>query len=305
MFQPHPPGRQPRHRPGFTLIEVLVVVGIIALLAGLVLPALLHARRTAIVTRTKSDLALIGTALEAYKHDFGDYPRFASPLDDKESEANAVPGRGTWLDYSADRGARLLCFALIAPGPAGTGAAAVDTGGQDGADGPGFRGRRTLIAGTTTLAGKVYSPYIDSSKFKIQSTQPNMSDAKLLDGSGMPILYYPALPGPAQTSINNGYINSVTINSSFVAGTPLPLYNFFDNSAVWNLRYGVAALDQFRKLTGDLDFNGTIEPAKGESAVTSQPYLLWTAGADAAFGLDAAGKSDDVCNFDVPLTLRK
>src|SRR4051812_10953586 len=59
----------------FTLIEMLVTIAIIVLLAGLLLPMLYKTYRSASRTRLAADLNSIGVALDAYKSDFGDYPR--------------------------------------------------------------------------------------------------------------------------------------------------------------------------------------------------------------------------------------
>lgn len=62
------------NRHGFTLLELLLVVGIIGLLAGILLPAVSKTYSKAIVIRTQADLQAISTALEAYKSDWGSYP---------------------------------------------------------------------------------------------------------------------------------------------------------------------------------------------------------------------------------------
>ena len=58
---------------GFTLVELLVVMGIVAVLAGLLLPAVSVARRRAQRAACISNLRQCGIALNLYLQDFGDY----------------------------------------------------------------------------------------------------------------------------------------------------------------------------------------------------------------------------------------
>ncbi len=64
-------------RAGFTLLELLVVVGLIAALTGLVIGAGRRAVETGHVARARAEIAALSVALESYRNAWGDYPRTA------------------------------------------------------------------------------------------------------------------------------------------------------------------------------------------------------------------------------------
>jgi general secretion pathway protein G len=76
-----PPARLHRHsslprrsRRGFTLVELLLVLVILATLAALVLPKFTGRTEQARLTAAETQISTFGTALDAYEVDTGSYP---------------------------------------------------------------------------------------------------------------------------------------------------------------------------------------------------------------------------------------
>jgi prepilin-type N-terminal cleavage/methylation domain-containing protein len=249
-------------RRAFTLIEILVVVGILVLLAAIALPLIGKAMRQAKRTRTAADLASIATALEAYKADHGDYPRVAINLG---------------VTSAADRpnpmtGAQVLCRALLGLAPAvDPNPVAGQNLKQDGKDGPGFSVRE----GT-----KGYGPYLAIEKFKVSDGAAPLLQT-ILDQEGNPILYFPRGPKSNQ-SLPNGYIALSAANAEGVVP-----FDARDNLDAFR-RTGetdAQVLTRIRVAFGDEDDDGGI--SKGETARYDAPFVLWSAGSDGKYGPDA------------------
>jgi general secretion pathway protein G len=64
---------RPTRKIGFTLIELLIVVAIIAILAAIAVPNFLEAQTRSKVSRTKSDMRSLSTAMESYYIDNNAY----------------------------------------------------------------------------------------------------------------------------------------------------------------------------------------------------------------------------------------
>jgi type II secretory pathway pseudopilin PulG len=61
-------------KTGLTIIELLIVLGIIGVLVGLLVPAVSVVKKMARETKQKAQFATIELALAAFKNDYGDYP---------------------------------------------------------------------------------------------------------------------------------------------------------------------------------------------------------------------------------------
>jgi len=83
-------------RSGLTLIELIVVMIVIGLLAGLVAPQILGRVSDAKVTSARVQIELLGSALENYRLDNGLYPTTAQGLAALRAKPAGAPEPRNW-----------------------------------------------------------------------------------------------------------------------------------------------------------------------------------------------------------------
>lgn len=85
-----------RARRGLTLIELVVVLVVIGLLAGLVAPQILGRVSDARETTAKTQIELLGVALENYHLDNGVYPSSQQGLGALRAKPSGLPDARNW-----------------------------------------------------------------------------------------------------------------------------------------------------------------------------------------------------------------
>lgn len=291
-----------REKTGFTLVELLTVLAIIALLVGLLIPSLTLIHNTAKEAKQKAQLTKIGLALTAFRTDYGDYP---------PSNWMAPPPTAGAIDYC---GAQKLAEALLGwdllgfhPKSAWRADGLDASGGMLSYDPP--KGRDIDNDGVPDTLNERKGSYIEqatTNAFKLgdlygaTGTGPLAPDTFVICDSfgvkkitiapgqtakaGTPILYY-----RAETT-------SKTIEPP--AAPFQRIYNIFDNVPLASQLNSIADNTQAHQLGNPAtmqvfyDYIRDLKVTARRWPYRPDSYILISAGADGLYGT-----KDDICNF--------
>lgn len=289
----------------FTLVELLVVIGIIGLLLGILLPSLNAARIAAKKSATATTISTLGTALETFKLDEkmnrGSYPP------SKATEPTARPTADTPQFGPYPQGAELLAWALVGadrlgppgfiPRPGAIVPPPPQFEGWEMSTHRGPNGLYELLNGQPAAPRR--SPFVDPNKTRLYalSGRPNDPALCFFDAFDQPILYYRANLGrPALASDCRG-----------IKAQSDGIYELWDNNRITgSLAGGVSGMDLGAGTEHPLGVLGTPTTPRTFSYiicdlnVTVRPmpqradsYLLISAGPDHRYGT-----KDDITNFE-------
>jgi len=322
--------RATHRRRAFSLVEIMVVVGIIALLATILIPAISSARRSAKVASTQATLTVLEQGIATFRAD----QVVGGSLPPSRPDSNGSSGlpdvyhvtSHTSFAQKQLAGANLLAWALV-------GADLQGSAGFRDLDGDGFwsdDARMHYLADVnnqpfTSRSGPFVEPesvdmpsYIRAAPnvqnpdtFYIDD-QPALTEAgkvtsvMFLDAWSQPILYYKASPAQPRMAGEGRFLSNPSIG----------IYEVADNAMYTGLRGGSnnvaggdlgAGTEHPMGNFEDLDprevpstrqsFEGTIYNPNTPGVVKpyrADSYILITPGPDALYGT-----ADDIANFDV------
>lgn len=322
--------RRSRTESGFSLVELLTVVGIIALLIGILLPTMNASRIEAKRGATRAFLASCERGVEMFNTDFGQYPdsrRRIDPVIKWPAIDGTTPSDGEWLT-----GAHWLARAMV--GHDGQG---VDYGGLTLAAQQHEWDRFNVDPSNGRPLGdlkKRRGRYVDKAVYRMDinacprssptAPGPRTGRIVLLDTFEYPVIYY-----RANARAENGFALD-----SAVAGSPPPIpgnagdgpgvYTHEDNAAITGLAndpgwdfanngatkyhglgdFGTTVAASFNpkatpsdsrkgaSFTGYLHNADAFRQARTVKPVKETSFVLITAGPDGIYGTP-----DDVSNF--------
>lgn len=308
-------------RAGLTMVEILVVVAIIAILVGILVPAVTMVRRTALEVKQRAQFTAIELGLAAFKNDYGDYPpslwwdstnATPQPRDycGAQKLAEAMVGwdlmgfhpNSAWRADGLDAAGGPMSYDPARVRGDATGDGIIDTLAERrdryvelevanafrlGQSAPG-RGDGLFLDGTGTGTRLAENTYVLCDVFTVPGRRVLLSDGSTVN-VGTPILYYRA-----------NTASKFLASSGDTTLGDMSIYRARDNAPLVNLGRvadGMKPLSE-RRQHPLADWNRFYEFIR-DPKVQTQPwphrpdsYILISAGYDGLYGTD-----DDICNF--------
>lgn len=89
----------PRRRPGFTLVELLTVIAIVGILAGVLFPAISGIRKKARQASAQTAFSQWASGIARYKQVYGFYPNIGASYDSTKDSIHQLDGSGMSLKF--------------------------------------------------------------------------------------------------------------------------------------------------------------------------------------------------------------
>ncbi|AQT68524.1 type II secretion system protein G [Anaerohalosphaera lusitana] len=301
-------------RSGFSLMELLVVIGIIMLLIGVLVPGMHAFSKRAKALKQKAQIHSMEVGLELFKKRHGSLP---------ESKAVQDPATSKWV-----YGAQHLAEALVGRDERGFDPKSKWHVGDEASIASLYRNDETTDIGRRSLnrryppsfplddsvaieVDELYDTYGTGSGTDVVhcsdeewNSGPVLTDTfdlrRITYGGekvkvGTPVLYYKANRGSSRHAKDVSGITDPTIFNDWI-------YNYNDNSGLMPLGHLEATQDLLsnddytHKLTAVKFYEMITNPRSREDyyrPYNKDGYILWSAGYDGLFGT-----KDDVTNFD-------
>jgi len=292
-------------RLGFTIVELLTAVAIIAMLIALLVPSLSMVRKFAKETRQKAQFAAIGQALMAFRTDYGDYPPSGARGGINEQSPDAYCGAQKLAEalvgrdllgfnrYSNWEPADNMTSYYPVTEPDLTNSLQFRLGPYLEQDtGNAFKVGQ-LFFGQTPPIGLNLNRYVLCDAFIVKKVTVGPVGSQKTLKAGMPILYYRAYTarndwGPAASGANNSRYDYYD-NAGLCEAPPLKgeLPHLLTEALFYSENYKIVDLQIYE---------ATCDPATGSGGKLwphrPDSYILISAGADGLYGT-----SDDITNF--------
>ena len=290
---------------GFTMVELLTTIVIIAILLGLLIPALNMVRNSAWQARQKAQFTSIDMSIMAFKNDYGDYPpSYLNSNFDYAGAQKLSEALVGWdlMGFHPDIPASTPRYAFIAEG------GWADGGVYDSQDPVNLDNRKGPYMDTTTVnvfkLNDLFEPasftgtQLDRERFVICDSfgRKRVKVGDVYVKAGRPILYYKADPSKKQFT-----------GTGTLPGLPSPdIYNCYDNFVITMVAnredsgniithpLATPGIDNYFYDTRYKIVDQKVTMARGGIRWPHRPdsYIMISAGADGRYGT-----SDDITNF--------